>query len=84
MEVKDHLLVYHTEEGDFPVYGTISSLREQLEPLGFSLCNNCYLVNLKHVRKVCKLTLTVGEDELLISRPRRKAFLDALNNYIGG
>ena len=84
VEVADHRLVFHTESGDYPAYGTMAKLRGQLEPLGFFLCNNCYLVNLRFVRRVEKFTVTVGEDALQISRPRRKAFLQALNDYIGG
>lgn len=84
LEVRDHQLVYHTDSGDYPSYGTMSAMCRQLEPLGFSLCNNCYLVNLRFVRKVEKFTVTVGTAELQISRPRKKAFLQALNDYIGG
>ena len=50
----------------------------------FALCNNCYLVNLHYVQKVHKHTVTVHGTELMISHPRRKPFLDALNAYIGG
>lgn len=84
VEVADHQLLFHTDSGNYPVYGTMAKMREQLEPLGFSLCNNCYLVNLRFVRKVEKYTVTVGNDVLQISRPRKKAFLQALNDYIGG
>ena len=83
IEVTNHQLVYHTESGNYPVYGTLSRVREQMESLGFALCNNCYLVNLRHVRKVQKFTVTVGDDELQISHPKKKEFLDALNHYIG-
>ena len=84
VEVRDHQLIFHTAEGDYPAYGTMSSIAEHLHPLGFSLCNNCYLVNLKHVRRIQKFTVMVGDDALQISRPRRKTFLEELNNYIGG
>ena len=84
VEVSDHQLIYHTNTEDYPVYGTLTKVREQLEPLGFSLCNNCYLVNLRYVKAVQKYTVLVGDTELQISRPRRKAFLEALSNYIGG
>ncbi len=83
LEVKDHQLIFHTEGGDYPAYGTMTSMRSRLEPLGFSLCNNCYLVNLRFVRRVEKMFVTVGSDVLQISRPRRKAFLQSLNDYIG-
>ena len=84
VEVSNHQLLYHTVSGDYPVYGTLSGAQKQLESLGFSLCNNCYLVNLRYVQKVYKHTVTVQGSELPISHPRRKAFLDALNTYIGG
>ena len=84
LEVMDHQLIFHTDSGNYPVYGTMAKMREQLEPMGFSLCNNCYLVNLRFVRRVEKYTVTVGNDVLQISHPRKKAFLQALNDYIGG
>ena len=84
VEISNHLLLYHTARGDYPVYGTLSGVQKQLEGMGFSLCNNCYLVNLYYVQKVFKHTVTVRGTELPISHPRRKAFLDALNTYIGG
>ena len=84
IEVSNHQLLYHTVSGDYPVYGTLSAAQKQLEGLGFSLCNNCYLVNLRYVQKVYKHTVTVQGVELPISHPRRKAFLDSLNAYIGG
>ena len=84
LEIIDHQLIFHTDSGNYPVYGTMAKMREQLEPLGFCLCNNCYLVNLRFVRRVEKYMVTVGNDVLQISRPRKKAFLQALNDYLGG
>ena len=84
IEVLDHQLVYHTESGDYPVYGTMSKIRTQLEPLGFSQCNSCYLVNLRYVQRVQNYTVALPGIMLQISHPRRKAFMEALNNYIGG
>ena len=84
IEVLDHQLIYHTESGDHSAYGTMSKLSGQLEPLGFFQCNNCYLVNLRHVQKIQNHLVTLPGVTLQISRPRRKAFMEALNNYIGG
>lgn len=84
VEVSDHQLIYHTETESYPSYGTMKKVREQLEPFGFCLCNNCYLVNLHFVSQVKNHIVFVGNSELQISHPRRKAFLEALNNYIGG
>ena len=84
LEVRNHQMIIHADSGDYPVYGAMSGMCRQLEPLGFSLCNSCYLVNLRFVRKVEKYSVTVGADVLQISHPRKKAFLQALNDYIGG
>lgn len=84
IEVLDYQLVYHTESGDYPVYGTISKLRAELEPLGFFQCNNCYLVNSRHVQRVENYIAVLPGVRLQISHPRRKSFMEALNNYIGG
>ena len=84
MEVRNHQLIYHAATGDYSAYGTLGKIQRQLEGMNFFMCNNCYLINLQHVQKVYKYTVTVHGDELTISHPRRKAFLDALNEYIGG
>ena len=41
-----------------------------------------YLVNLEHVNGVNENCADVDGDQIQVSRPKKKAFLDALNNYI--
>ena len=84
VEVRDHSLYYYTGEGEFSATGSMKKLEQELEPQGFARCNNCYLVNLMHVRAVSQEQVVVGETELKISRPRRKAFMQALSAYYGG
>lgn len=48
----------------------------------FFRCNKCYLVNLEHVNGVNENCADVDGDQIQVSRPKKKAFLDALNNYI--
>ncbi len=83
-EIKAHYLFYHTKNGVYQQRSTISELEEKLKGLSFAKCNQCYLVNLKHVSAVKKDDVNVGGDWLKISRPRKKAFLQALANYMGG
>lgn len=84
IEVTDHKLCYHTYEGDSVVTGSMKALEQELTPLHFVRCNNCYLVNLVHVRSVTQDTVWIENNELKISRPRRKAFMQALAEYYGG
>ena len=62
----------------------MKEIEDRLEGLSFKRCNNCYLVNLKHVSSVDRDEIRVGGDRLKISRPRRKEFLQSLANYVGG
>ena len=52
--------------------------------LPLARCNQCYLVNLRHVRGVQDDLVQVGEERLEISRRQRTAFLAALAAYVGG
>ncbi len=83
IEVMDHRLIYHTERGDFSTYGSISKAAQQLEGQHFSFCNSCYLVNLKYVKRIQKYSVFLKDTELSISRPRKKQFMEDLNNYLG-
>lgn len=84
IEISGHRMVYHTTDGELYAYGNLKEVEASLGGGMFARCNNCYLVNLNYVRAVQGHTVTVGTDELQISRPRRKAFIQALNDYLGG
>lgn len=84
IEIIKHHIVYHTEDGDFTTYGTLKELLNKLDMSSFALCKSCYLVNLRHVTAVRNFTVTVAGEHLEISHPKKKSFLETLNNYIGG
>ncbi len=83
VEVQGHHLIYHTSRGEYTQYSTLAKAAEKLEPYGFSRCNSCYLVNLRCVEGVRGYTVTVAGEELRISQPRKKAFMQALNGMLG-
>ena len=84
VEVDGHYLLYHTKHGEFCQKASLKDLEQQLEGLSFKRCNNCYLVNLKYVNGVEKEDVILQGEHLKISRPRKKEFLQALANYMGG
>ena len=57
---------------------------EKLVGRAFARCNSGYLVNLAQVSGVQQDMVQVGPYALQISRPRRKAFMAELADYIGG
>ena len=74
----------NTEDGDFSAPGALKALEEKLTGRLFARCNSGYLVNLAQVSGVQQNTVQVGPHELQISRPKRRAFLAARADYIGG
>lgn len=84
LESEGHRVHFYTDEGDFSAPGTLKAFEEKLADCPFARCNSGYLVNLAQVRELRQSTVQVGPCELQVSRPKRKAFLAALTDYIGG
>jgi DNA-binding LytR/AlgR family response regulator len=71
-------------DADHSMVAVMKDMEEKLQGRGFFRSNSCYLVNLAHVKGIDGVFALVGEDRLQISRPRKKAFLAALTDYLGG
>ena len=84
IESEGHRIHFYTEEGDFSAPGALKTLEEKLAAQPFARCNSGYLVNLAQVSGVQQSVVQVGPYELQISRPKRKSFLAALADFIGG
>lgn len=85
VEVRGHQLCFHKTDGScVEVTGTLSALEKELHDFGFSLCNSCYLVNLKYVIKIDTLSVTLADGtKLQTSVRKRKSFLDEFTTFLG-
>ncbi len=83
IEVINHRLVYHTDDGKYEARGSLTEIENKLSQYDFSRCNHCYLVNLRAVRGIRGNMVLIADEELQISRPKRKAFLDDLAHFCG-
>ena len=82
ISVEDHLLTYHTFDGTYSVFQTISQLDQQLSGKGFARCSNSCLVNLKYMERIKGYTLYMTDGtKLKISQPRKKALMSACAAY---
>ena len=81
VEIADHDIVYHTVNGLVEGHGSMRVVSEQLKDDNFVLCNQSYLVNLKFVTEVSGGEVKVCGDTLVISRPKKKEFLKAVEQY---
>ena len=84
IEVYGHTLVFHTERGIFSGNGSLQDMEEKLKGKGFLRCNKGFLVNQIHVQAIRgnQLILT-GNEQLIISRLRKKAFMSELAQSMG-
>lgn len=84
LESKKHQIIIHTQKESYTTRDSMKNLEQILSAFNFVRCNNCYLVNLAYVEGVMQNSVIVAGDELQVSRPRKKLFMDALADYVGG
>lgn len=84
VEIQNHMLHYHTGEGEIVFRGTMQEAETLLKPYGFAKCNHWYLVNLQHVWEINQNKVIVTGTELEISRRNRATFLAEVARYLGG
>ncbi|HIT90001.1 MAG TPA: response regulator transcription factor [Candidatus Merdenecus merdavium] len=85
LESQNHYVLIHSEKGDFLTQGPLKRFDDLLESKGFSRCHHAYLVNMKHVTGIQHNNALITDGgHVVISRAKKKGFLDSLTNYIGG
>lgn len=84
VESISHRNVVHTFSQDYSYSGSLKNLEAELGGSGFSRCNNCYLINLRHVVGVDRDEAVMSSGvRLKISRPRKKQFMEDLTDHVG-
>ena len=86
IEVSGHKLTWHTTNGNYSEYGSLSDVETMLKNHNFMRCNSCFLVNPEYIARVNNIeqsVILVNGEELKISQPKRKKFLTELTNWLG-
>lgn len=83
VEAQNHTLIYHTAGKNIESSGTMKDAENMLSEFDFFRGNKGYLINLAHVDSVQDGFAVVRGEKLLLSRPRRNDFMEALTNYWG-
>ena len=84
VEIRDHELLYRTQDGTYKVWGSLKDAATQLASARFEPANRYCLVNLEWVTAVEDGMVLVGGRPLPISRARKKPLLQALAGFYGG
>ena len=84
VDIFNHVLTFHTEQGPFSTRGTMKDLMETLDGNLFAMCNKSYVVNMRHIEMLDgdEAVMTNG-DRLPISRPRKTAFMQQIADFYG-
>ena len=82
VEVKGHYCVYHTASVEYRRYQALKNAEASLPSRSFARCNNFLLVNLEHVSRIDGMSVFVEGEELQISHPKRKAFVEAFSQFM--
>ena len=78
VEVQGHTLYYHTLEGIYQTRGTLKQALADFPPPQFYPSHQSYIVNLAYVEEVRNYEVIAAGEKVFISRPKRKAFMEAL------
>lgn len=71
----------HTTNQNYICRDTMSALEMRLSKKGFFRCHKAYLVNLTHLQKVLDNSAIVADDEVMVSREKRKELMRALLKF---
>ena len=83
IESQGHNLLLHTASGAHEARGTMQEAEQKLCGMNFFRGNKGYLINLAHVDGVCDGCAIVRGESLLLSRARKKEFMEAMTRYWG-
>lgn len=82
VESEGHKIIYHYADTQFETWGALDEAEQKLPSDCFARCGKSYLVNLAAVASVNGNELTlINGDTLLISRLKKKEFIDRLTQY---
>lgn len=84
VESEGHYIHFKTIKSQYYIWESMKNMEQKLKGYNFFRCNKSYLVNLQHVEGIENEQVIIGNERLKISRPRKKDFLKALANYLGG
>lgn len=84
IEVINHRLHIHTAQEEYVLRGSLQEMEKQLSGLCFARNSHSYMVNLRNVTGLRKDSVLVSGRELPLSRSKRKEFLQALSDCMGG
>lgn len=83
LDIRDHCVLYHTDDGVIESWARLSDVENELEKYGFIRCNKGEIVNMKRILRTDGDTVFVEGHEIALSRGRKKIFKQKFVEFIG-
>lgn len=83
IEVMNHSLTYHTEQGVLSVRGKLTEAEQHLPEESFFRCSVSYLINLRYVTQFTGEQVCVAGEWLRVSRSKKKELAAAVAAFLG-
>ncbi len=82
IEIKDHLLIYNTDEGEVEVWGTLGGALKNLPQDMFVRCSNSVIVNIKRVVSIERdeVILDQVKEHIPVSRSKKKNLISTFES----
>ena len=84
IEVFNHSLVFHTDDGDFETYGRLAAIEEDERFSDFVKVSKSHLVNGRQVTVIGEDFVTAGGSRIPLSRRRRRECIEKIAQVMGG
>lgn len=84
LKVDGHYVVYHSREGTFAEYISLSAAEKKLGDPAFYRCDRGCLVNMRFITQIGQNTCTVDGEELDLARKQHSRFLRAYAEFLNG
>ena len=82
IEVYGHTCTFHMTTGEnIESRNTLGTLYKKLKQYDFVMISNSYLINMRYIDLIEGNTLKIGNDELMISRLKKKEFMQRFNEW---
>ncbi len=82
IEVYGHTCIFHMTTGEnIESRNTLGTLYKKLKQYDFVKISNSYLINMQYIDLIKGNTLKIGNDELVISRLKKKEFMQRFNEW---
>lgn len=83
IQSQGHYIDFITLDDEYTIIDTMKNTESRLDNQAFFRCSNSVIVNLNYIEKVDKNTIFIDDEQIQISRSKKKEFMEQFTNFLG-